>query len=38
MDKMTYIEIMKQDYPKDFADDDEFTSALLDLCESKEEI
>lgn len=33
MDEMTYTEIMKQDYPKDFADDDEFISALLDMCE-----
>lgn len=37
MDEMTYMEIMKQDFPKDFADDDEFTAALLDWCENKED-
>ena len=37
MDEMTYMEIMKQDYPKDFAEDDEFISALLDWCENKED-
>lgn len=35
MNEKTYMKIMRQDYPKDFADDDEFTSALLDWCESK---
>ena len=35
MNEKNYMKIMKQDYPKDFADDDEFTSALLDWCESK---
>ena len=29
--------ILKQDFPKDFADDDEFTAALLDWCESTKE-
>lgn len=32
-----YISILKQDFPKDFADDDEFTAALLDLCENVKE-
>ena len=36
MDEITYTEITKQDYPKDFADGDPFTSALLDWCENKE--
>lgn len=31
-----YMSAMRQDYPNDFADDDPFTSALLDLCENKE--
>lgn len=31
-----YIAILKQDFPKDFADDDEFTSALLDWSENTE--
>ncbi len=34
---MTYMEIMNQDYPKDFADDDEFILALLDWFENKED-
>ncbi len=29
----TYLQIMRQDYPKDFAEDDEFTATLLDSCE-----
>ena len=33
----TYLQIMQQDYPKDFAEDDEFTSALLDLGENAKE-
>lgn len=33
----TYIETMKQDYPKDFAEDNEFTAALLDTCENTKE-
>ncbi len=37
MDEMTYLQIMKQDYPTDFADDDEFTAALSDLCENAKE-
>ena len=32
-----YIAILKQDFPKDFADDDEFTAALLDACDSAKE-
>lgn len=32
-----YIAILKQDFPKDFADDDEFTAALLDSCENRGE-
>ena len=32
-----YIAILKQYFPKDFADDDEFTAALLDLCENRGE-
>lgn len=31
-----YESAMRQDYPNDFADDDPFTSALLDWCENKE--
>lgn len=31
-----YIAILKQDFPKDFGDDDEFTAALLDLSENTE--
>ncbi len=31
-----YIAILKQDFPKDFADDDEFTAALLDRSENTE--
>ncbi len=31
-----YIAILKQDFPKDFADDDEFTAALLDCSENTE--
>ena len=31
-----YESVMRQDYPNDFADDDPFTSALLDWCENKE--
>lgn len=31
-----YMSVMRQDYPKDFADDDPFTAALLDWCENKE--
>ena len=38
MDYMTYMEVMKHDFPKDFADDDEFTAALLDLCETETEV
>lgn len=37
MDEMTYMEIMKQDYPNDFIDDDEFISALLDWCDNAKE-
>ena len=33
----TYLQIMQQDYPKDFADDDEFSAALLDWCENKDD-
>ena len=33
-----YIAILKQDFPKDLADDDEFTAALLDLCETETEV
>ena len=29
-----YIAILKQDFPKDFAEDDPFTAALLDWCET----
>lgn len=32
-----YTEIMKQDFPHDFAEDDEFISALLNLCENAKE-
>ena len=32
-----YISILKQDFQKDFTDDDEFTAALLDLCENVKE-
>ncbi len=28
-----YLSAMRQDFPKDFADDDPFTSALLDWSE-----
>ena len=31
-----YMSVMHKDYPNDFADDDPFTSALLDWCENKE--
>ena len=31
-----YMSAMRQDFSKDFADDDPFTSALLDWCENKE--
>lgn len=31
-----YESVMRQDFPKDFADDDPFITALLDWCESKE--
>lgn len=27
------MSVMRQDYPKDFTDDDPFTAALLDSCE-----
>lgn len=37
MDYMTYMEVMKHDFPKDFAEDDEFISALLDWCEITKE-
>lgn len=37
MSNDSYIEIMRQDYPKDFAEDDEFTAALLDWCEKAKE-
>lgn len=37
MDEMTYMEIMQHDFPKDFAEDDEFTAALLDWCENAKE-
>ena len=33
----TYLQIMQQDFPKDFTDDDEFISALLNWCENKED-
>ena len=33
----TYLQIMQQDYPKDFAEDDEFISALFDWCENTKE-
>lgn len=33
----TYLQIMQQDFPKDFADDDPFTAALLDWCENAKE-
>ena len=32
-----YMSVMRQDYPKDFAEDDEFTATLLDWCESAKE-
>jgi len=32
-----YIAILKQDFPKDFAEDDEFTAALLDWYENRGE-
>ena len=32
-----YIAILKQDFPKDFASDDKYTAALLDLCENRGE-
>ncbi len=32
-----YIAILKQDFPKDYAEDDEFTAALLDWCENRGE-
>lgn len=32
-----YLAIMRQDFPKDFAEDDEFISALLDTCEKHTE-
>lgn len=28
-----YMSVMRQDFPKDFADDNPFTAALLDSCE-----
>jgi hypothetical protein len=28
-----YMSTMRQDYPKDFAEENEFLSALLDTCE-----
>ena len=37
MDEMTYLEIMQLDFPKDFTEEDEFTAALLDLCENSKE-
>ena len=37
MDETNYIQAMQQDYPKDFADDDEVTAALLDACDSAKE-
>lgn len=30
-----YMSVMRHDFPNDFADDDPFTAALLDLCENK---
>lgn len=30
-----YESVMRQDFPKDFADDDPFTAALLDWCEQR---
>lgn len=32
-----YMSVMRQDFPKDFADDDPFTAALLDSCEKRGE-
>lgn len=32
-----YMSAMRHDFPRDFADDDPFTSALLDWCENTEE-
>ena len=32
-----YMSVMRQDFPKDFADDDPFTAALLDNCEKRGE-
>ncbi len=37
MDEQTYRELMQQDYPKDFAEDDAFTAALLDWSEDNTE-
>ncbi len=30
-----YETVIRQDFPKDFADDDPFTSVLLDACEKR---
>ena len=30
-----YMSVMRQDFPKDFADDDPFTAALLDSCDNR---
>ena len=32
-----YMAILKQDFPKDFGEDDEFTAALLDAYENRGE-
>ena len=37
MNKMSYMDVMKQDFLKDFAEDDLFTAALLDLCKNTKE-
>lgn len=34
-DRERYLSVMRQDFPKDFADDDPFTAALLDSCEKR---
>ena len=36
-DRERYMSVMRQDFPKDFADDDPFTAALLDNCEKRGE-
>ncbi len=36
-DRERYMSVMRQDFPKDFADDDPFTAALLDSSEKRGE-